>query len=178
MSASSYLSDTKLLVGSGSERSAILVDPTVAPVRVDSLGLSAFFVSISPDERWLAYQNQGATGVFVEPWPARTERFSIDPDGSDPQWRSSTELIYYTVREDAGIFHRVSIDASTYPPVGASRVWKVDPLFSDTDGPSFALGPERDLVYKRFPDQNLGYYVRVVPGWVAQMKRAVDEANR
>ena len=25
--------------------------------------------------------------------------------------------------------------------------------------------------------ENLGYYVRVLPNWVATMKRAVDEAN-
>ena len=162
-----------------SARSAMVVDPTVTPPQVDSLGLSVLFVSLSPDERWLAYQNQGAVGVFVEPWPARSERFAIDPLAVDPQWRSSTELIYYTARDrDGGTFHRVSIDASANPPVGATAVWKIDPLFADTDGPSFALSPDGNLVYRRSMDQNRGYYVRVVPAWVERMKRAVDEANR
>ncbi len=179
MLPSSYLSDTELLIGSGSARSAMVVDPTVTPPQVDSLGLSVLFVSLSPDERWLAYQNQGAVGVFVEPWPARSERFAIDPLAVDPQWRSSTELIYYTARDrDGGTFHRVSIDASANPPVGATAVWKIDPLFADTDGPSFALSPDGNLVYRRSMDQNRGYYVRVVPAWVERMKRAVDEANR
>jgi serine/threonine-protein kinase len=39
------------------------------------------------------------------------------------------------------------------------------------------VGAERFLTEIK-TTANLGYYVRVVPGWVAQMKRAVDEANR
>ena len=81
----------------------MLVDPTSTPVQMDSLGLSVLFISISPDERWLAYQSQGALGVFVEPWPSRGSRFSIDPLGGDPQWRSSNELVYYT--DDPTTFH-------------------------------------------------------------------------
>jgi hypothetical protein len=53
----------------------------------------------------------------------------------------------------------------------------VDPQFADTDGPSFAVSPEGDLVYKRSSAENHGYYFRVVPGWIAEMKRAVNEAN-
>lgn len=34
------------------------------------------------------------------------------------------------------------------------------------------------VLYLQSPAENLGYYFRVIPGWVKQMKRAVDEANR
>jgi hypothetical protein len=53
-----------------------------------------------------------------------------------------------------------------------------DPRFADTPGWSTAYTPAGELVYLQSPAENLGYYVRVIPDWVDQMKRAVDKANR
>jgi serine/threonine-protein kinase len=177
MFPSSYLSDSEVLVGSGSAASAFLMNPSAEPPEVDSLGLSALFIAISPDGRWLGYQAQGAFGVFVEPWPSRDGRYAVDPLGNEATWRSSSELVYYTVSREGFTFHRVRVDGAMNPPVGESTVWMVDPQFADTDGPSFAVSPEGDLVYKRSSAENHGYYFRVVPGWIAEMKRAVNEAN-
>ena len=38
--------------------------------------------------------------------------------------------------------------------------------------------PGGDAVSLQAAAENLGYYVRVIPDWVATMKRAVDAANR
>jgi hypothetical protein len=38
--------------------------------------------------------------------------------------------------------------------------------------------PGGDVLYLQAQAENLGYYVRVVPGWVKTMKRAVDAANQ
>jgi hypothetical protein len=35
-----------------------------------------------------------------------------------------------------------------------------------------------ELLYLQSPSENLGFYLRVIPGWVGQMKRAIDAANR
>ena len=37
--------------------------------------------------------------------------------------------------------------------------------------------PDGDLIYLQSPAETLGYYLRVIPGWVKAMERAVDEAN-
>ncbi len=34
------------------------------------------------------------------------------------------------------------------------------------------------MVYVQAPEQKAVTYLRVIPGWVEQMKRAVDKANR
>ena len=42
-----------------------------------------------------------------------------------------------------------------------------------------ALGDRyREAIHLQSPSENLGFYVRVIPDWVNQMKRAVDAANR
>jgi hypothetical protein len=41
-----------------------------------------------------------------------------------------------------------------------------------------ALTRGGEVLYVQAPSENLGYYVRVEPGWIARMKRAVDAANR
>jgi hypothetical protein len=53
-----------------------------------------------------------------------------------------------------------------------------DPRFADTPGWSTATMPDGEVVYLQSPSENLGSYLRVIPGWVKQMKRAVDAANR
>jgi hypothetical protein len=53
-----------------------------------------------------------------------------------------------------------------------------DPRFADTPGWSLALTTSGELIYLQSPTENSGFYVRVIPGWVDRMKRAVDAANR
>ena len=73
---------------------------------------------------------------------------------------------------------QVKIDAASSAPVGKPELLFTDPRFTDTPGWSLAVMPGGDLLYLQAPNENLGYYVRVVPNWVKAMKRAVDEANR
>ena len=174
-----YLDDSTLLITSGHQgQSAVLLDPTADLVRPEPLGLSSLFLAVSPDQRSIVYQKQGATGVTVEPWPARDRSFVIDPLGGEPQWRSSAEVVYYRLDERGIGFYRTRVNPGGIPPFDDPVLWTLDPRFADTDGPSYTISPDGDLVYKRSPDDNRGYYVRVVPDWVSEMKRAVDEANR
>jgi hypothetical protein len=68
------------------------------------------------------------------------------------------------IHTDQG-FIRAIIDASREPHVV-------------TAGLSHQVTPDGRLIYVRPEPRVPGRYLRVVPTWVAQMKRAVDEANR
>jgi hypothetical protein len=180
---SAYLTPNLILVGTASkEVGTLLVDPTISPAKVDSLALNSFFLSISPDRRWIAYQMVGVTGVHLQPWPAMDRRYLVDAEGSEPRWGSSSELVYLSQYWSAGMtgaaFHRVGIEPGGTSPIGRREVIIRDPRFNDTPGWSLAPTNAGGLIYLQSPSENLGYYVRIIPDWVAQLKRAVDEANQ
>jgi hypothetical protein len=81
------------------------------------------------------------------------------------------------IHTDQG-FIRAIIDASREPPVVTKRLWFDPPDFVETAGLSHQVTPDGRLIYVRPEPRVPGRYLRVVPTWVAQMKRAVDEANR
>jgi hypothetical protein len=71
------------------------------------------------------------------------------------------------------------MDGPADSPVGARDVRFTDPRVVDTLGWSHSVMPGGDAVYLQATAENLGYYVRVIPNWVATtMKRAVDAANK
>jgi dipeptidyl aminopeptidase/acylaminoacyl peptidase len=183
LQVSSWVAADSLVVGGlSSEGGAVIVDPTRTPALVDSVGIKTFFLSISPDQRWIAYQVPGVTGVHLQPWPARDRRWLVDANGTEPRWLSNTELMFLSQYRADGVIaasvYRARIDASSRSPVGAKELIVRDPRFADTPGWSTAATPTGELVYLQSPSENLGYYLRVIPGWVDQMKRAVDAANR
>jgi hypothetical protein len=183
LQVSSYLAADFLLVGSASPQgSAVIVDPTRTPATVDSVGLPAYFVSISPDRRWIAYQNLGVTGVYLQPWPALDRRYLVDADGTEPNWATSSELVYLAQYRSMGSIaasvYRTRIDAKASSPVGSRELIVKDPRFADTPGWSLALTANGEVIYLQSPTENSGFYVRVIPNWVDHMKRAVDEANK
>jgi len=182
---STYLADDFLLIGGGVK--AMIMDPTRTPPTIDSLNLSTPFVSISPDRRWIAYTNVQSgeyAGILLQPWPALDRRYLVAAVGAEPRWASPTELVYYVwVAEKEGassgtLFYRVTIDPASDPPVKKRELIVREPRFADTPGWSHAVWPGGDLAYLQSPADDLGHYLRVVPGFVDQMKRAVDQANR
>ena len=58
------------------------------------------------------------------------------------------------------------------------RLWFSDPRFTDLEQQAYAVTPDGGLIYMQTPPEQVAPYLRVVPNWVEQMKRAVDEANR
>jgi hypothetical protein len=183
LQVSSWLAADSLLVGSLSSTSgAVIVDPTQTPATVDSVGIATFFISLSPDRRWIAYQNPGVTGVILQPWPKRDRRYVVDAEGTEPRWASNSELVFLSQYRSEGVIaasvYRVRIDPAARSPVGRRELIVRDPRFADTPGWSTATMPGGDVVYLQSPSENLGFYLRVVPGWVKQMKRAVDAANQ
>jgi len=174
---SSYRAEDMLLIGVGiNEAEVLLLDPTTTPTGVTSLGFSSFFASISPDRRWIAMQNQGAAGIRLQPWPARDRIYQVDAEGIEPRWRSSSELAFQI--PGARTIYQVAIGRTGDASVGPREVITEDPRFADTPGWSFAFTSIGDLIYLQSPVEDAMHYVRAVPNWVAQMKRAVNEANR
>ena len=90
-------------------------------------------------------------------------------------WLSDSVIVYW---DGVGGLIRVPIHASRDQPVGEARLWFSDPLYLETAGPSLTVTPDGGLMYVQGLGELASGYVRVVPNWVAQMKRAVDEANR
>jgi hypothetical protein len=183
LQVSSWLAADSLLVGSLSSTSgAVIVDPTQTPATVDSVGIATFFISLSPDRRWIAYQSPGVTGVILQPWPARDRRYVVDAEGTEPRWASNSDLVYLSQYRGEGVIaasvYRVRIDPTARSPVGRRELIVRDPRFADTPGWSTATMPDGDVVYLQSPSENLGFYLRVIPGWANQMKRAVDAANQ
>jgi len=183
--ASTFLSADSLLVGVGNvEERSYLLDPTTDPAEVDTLPIRAGFLAISPDRRWITFQEPGTPGVYLQPWPDLDRRYTVVTDGAEPQWLSDGQLVYYaeagsrTGARGAFAFDRVQISASSDPPHGEPVPMIRDPRFADTPGWSHAPSSDGRLIYLQGPEDNLVRYLRVVPGWVDEMKAAVDEANR
>ena len=176
----SFLADDLLLLSvNGKDQHNFLVNPTVFPVRVDTLSLGAYFIAISPDRRWIVYALGGTRGLLLQPYPALDKRYLIDASGNEPVWQSATELLYTAQERGILIVKRVVIDAaSAISPVGKPEVLIADPRFTETPGWSLGKLPRGGIAYVQSPSENLGYYVRVVPNWVTIMKRAVDAANK
>ncbi len=173
----SYPAENFILLGVSVKDGVVLVvDPTSTPPKIDTLPFSNYFISISPDRKWIAYHNQGARGIWIQPWPSLDRRYQVDAQGGEPRWRSATELVY--VVPAGGRLMRVMINAAASSPVGKHELMFADSRWADTPGWSHAVMPGGDLIYLQAPAENLGYYLRVVPGWVKTMRRAVDAANR
>ena len=180
---SSWIAPNFLLVGSLLSKSgAIIVDPTHTPATIDSVGIASYFVSISPDRHWIAYQSGGVTGVHLQPWPALDRHYLVDAEGTEPRWTSNSELVYLSQYRSAGVIaasiYRARISGNATSPVESKELIARDPRFADTPGWSLAPTVGGDVIYLQSPSENLGFYLRVIPDWVNQMKRTVDAANR
>ena len=184
LQVSSFPSPDSLLVGAGAPGEfALLLNPSTDPVQVDTIPVNSFFLSLSPDRRWLAWQSSGTPGVQLQSWPSLERRYTASQAAAEPQWLANGDLVFYQTLQpgEAGEgfpFYRVPVNASNEPPTGEPELLFRDPRFADTPGWSFAPDREGGVIYLRGPAENLVHYVRVIPNWVDQMKSAVDQANR
>jgi hypothetical protein len=112
--------------------------------------------------------------IVVTSFPVAGRRWQLASDGVEPLWLSATEVLY---REGVS-WYLARLNPETGEPVGAPTLWARDPRFSDTSGWSNRLSHDGGIIYVQGPAQSSSGYLRVVPNWVAQMKVAVDAANR
>ncbi|MEJ2504017.1 MAG: protein kinase, partial [Gemmatimonadota bacterium] len=176
---SNYLSADSLLLGvaSGGD-AALLIDPRTAPARIDTL---------SPDRRWIAWAPQGEDRIILQTWPDLGRRYAVTNQGGEGRWLSDGRLVYYGAFGEDGSdtesgggrpFYVVEMNPDGQGPPGAPRILLADPRWSDTPGWSHTPSPDGGLVYLQSSDETRIHYLRVIPGWVDEMKAAVEEANR
>jgi hypothetical protein len=149
------------------------------PITVDTLLTNNGFAFPSADGRWLGYADAGFTEAWVEPLPRDGRRFQVASGNlGDPQWLSALEFGVSMVDGGRTRIERVTIDPAANPPARNRGVWAEAPDFRETNGPSFAMAPGGGVIYLRGAVDRPASYLRVVPGWVDRMKKAVDAANR
>jgi Tol biopolymer transport system component len=151
---------------------ALTLDPTTEQLQWDTVATDAAFPSASPDGRWIAYNDRALTTVWISPVPPNRRRHQIGP-GWEPHWRSNRELVFGQV----GGAVTVSLDFSQASPVAVRSPAVRFPDFTDTAGQSYQLTADGRYLYVRTVPVVPKRYLRVVPDWVDQMKRAVEEAN-
>ena len=164
-----------LLVGTLWGRNAV-VSTTLdrKPPSLDTLATFAAMGRLSPDGRWLAYNAADFRTLWIEPFPRTGQRYAV-PNGDYPQWLSPSEFV---TSIDAGHFDRITVDASAQPPRITRRPWFDVPRFVSIASGGFSLTPDGRVIYKQGGEIAPIRYLRVVPNWVAQMKRAVDAARK
>ncbi len=173
-----WLSDGRLIGGHWDDFTGLSLDPSTTPTAVDTLATDASFVTMSPDGRWLAYCNPALNTLWLAPVAGGRERYQVATGELEaPLWRSPDELVYESYTDPVSIV-RVGIEAGDGSPRLTRTTWLALPDFQDTAGQSAALTPDGRVLYKRGVASEPIRYLRVVPDWVAQMERAVDEANR
>jgi len=164
----------RLIIGVNWELRLVLrIDPTVRPVRIDTLVRDAIFPDLSPDGRRLTYIQPSTGEVLVVPYPGLDRRVHLTANGGEPLWLSPTDLVF----RSAPSWFRARINDGTTDVVGTPQLWLHDPRFADTPGWSQRVTRDGSLLYLQGPEQTRVTYLRVVPDWGKEMKRAVDEAN-
>jgi serine/threonine-protein kinase len=148
-------------------------DPTSRPLRVDTILRDARFPALSPDGRNLVYSRNSTGETFVSPYPALDRRVQVTTTATEPAWLSATEVLYW----DGDRWFRVRLAPGAADAAGAPELWLRDPRHADTPGWSHRVVPGRAVLYLQGPEQTRATFLRVIPHWVKQMKRAVDAAN-
>ena len=128
--------------------------------------------------RWIAYSDPDLATVWVSPLVATGQRFQVATGSvAEPRWRSNREIVINAV-DDSTTILRMGMDASRASPV-FTRLGTIGmPGYVETAGLSYGLTPDGRILYVRTAKDEPKRFLRVVPDWVAQMKQAVDEANR
>ena len=149
-------------------------DPSLAKPTFDTALVGGRFGSLSPSASLLLYQTLDGNRILITSFPTPGRRWQIASDGNEPLWLSATEVVY---RVGVSWF-MVKVNPATGEPVGPPTQWARDPRFSDTSGWSNRPSHDGGIIYVQGPAEITGNHLRVIPGWVAQMKAAVDAAKK
>jgi hypothetical protein len=111
---------------------------------------------------------------MVTSFPPRPERIQIASTGVEPMWLSDSEILFRS-----GIsWYSARVSSATGELTASPALWGKDPRFSDTSGWSNRSSYDGGIIYAQGSPQSSARFIRVIPGWVNQMKAAVDSVNR
>ncbi len=171
----SFVSDDIVLGYDGSGQS-ITIRRSVVPVQVDTLLDGATqFPALSPDSRWLIFSPANSGQVLLTRYPEKGQQFEVTPNGFQPRWLTPSEIVFYRCCWDVFRSHVYDTQAV---PTSEPQLWFNDPRFADLTEQAYAVTPDGGLIYMQTPPDQVASYLRVVPNWVTDMKRVVDEVRR
>jgi serine/threonine-protein kinase len=149
-------------------------DPGASRPKLDTVLTGARFPAVSPNGRLIVYQTMESGRILVTSFPKAGRQWQLASQGVEPMWLSPGEVLYRL-----GVsWYLARVNPETGEPVGAPTFWGRDARFSDTSGWSNRPSHDGGIIYVQGPEQTSTTYLRVMPDWVAGMKRAVDAANR
>lgn len=128
---------------------------------------------ISPDGARIAFVQDSELITATLDGGGRT-RVTVVANPTVGEWLADGRLMLMDL--DGLRVRWFEVDPSTGRP-GTPEPWFTDVRFADTPGESFISAGDRTIIYKQSPSEAANH-LRVIPGWVEQMKRAVDEADR
>ncbi|HEY3934384.1 MAG TPA: serine/threonine-protein kinase [Gemmatimonadales bacterium] len=170
-----YHDDANVLVrGATAPYSAIRLDLTQRPAKLDTLMAGAVFVAISPDGKRLVWQSQINGQLNLTSYPPGPRQQLVALGGVEPLWLSPTELLFRA----GATWNLAHVNAATGEIDGSPARWGADPRFLDTPGWSNRVSWDGGIVYVQSTDVSDARFLRFVPDFVATMKAAVDKANR
>ena len=170
----SWLPDGRLVATDWNSQSIVSVDLAHRSLKYDTLAKFAVIGRASPDGRWLAYNGPEFSAAWIEPLPRTGQRLSAG-SGDYPQWLSASELVTST---DSGRFERIRVAGSADAPRIVREPWFNVPRLVGIAAGGFSLTSDGKVIFKQGSDGEPARYLRVVPHWIDQMKKAVDQANR
>ncbi len=157
---------------------AVALHVNAKPPTLDTLLADASFTRLSPDGRWIVYNDRSITSLWLEPFPRDGRRYQLAANrAGEPMWRSPSEVVVEN-KGSTWWVERLVINTRTEPPEVVRHPWLEMPGFLETAGQSASLTLDGHVVYVRGAEETPVPYLRVIPGWVDRMRRAVDEANR
>jgi hypothetical protein len=168
-----YLDDSTAIAQDWNRSIVARFNPRDAAATMDTILTGARFPSVSPGGRLVVYQTAEGSRVMVTTFPTPSRRWQIASQGVEPLMLAPSTVLY---RQGAA-WYTVTVDPTTGEPSGAPVAWATDPRFSDTSGWSNVPTHDGGIIYVQAPEHTSPGHFRVVPGWVAQMKRAVDGAR-
>jgi serine/threonine-protein kinase len=165
-----YLNDSTAMGQDWTQAIVTRFDPRAASATMDTVLTSARFPSVSANGQLIAYQSKEGSRIMVTTFPNPGRRWQIASQGAEPLMLSPSTVLF----RQGAVWYTVSVNPETGEPSGAPVMWATDPRFSDTSGWSNVPTHDGGIIYVQGPEQASPGYFRVIPNWVAQMKRAVD----
>ncbi len=169
-----YVDEATVIAQDWARSTVVRFDPRSTAAVMDTVLTDARFPNVSSNRQLIVYQATEASRIVVTTFPLPGRRWQIASQGVEPIWISPSTVLF----RRGATWYTAAVNPTTGEPSGAPVAWATDPRFSDTSGWSNVPTHDGGIIYVQGPEQASPGYFRVIPNWVAQMKRAVDGAAK
>jgi Tol biopolymer transport system component len=164
------------LPGQGSDLGMVSTDGQGELAVVRGTRFAEEFSSVSPDQRFVAYQanDSGSFEVYIEPLSGDAGRVQVSRSGgSHPRWGRTGELFFWHGNE----LNVASVETSPELAIGEpAPLFEFERYAPDTHG--YAVSPDgRSFFMTRIPEGSRPREIRVVLNWFAELERLAGKAG-